>query len=87
MQVYEKRKRVITKNTKILNNYEGYHLTPYNKAKKVKNFSPGPTNIPSKVFDEIGDEIFKQSKWSQGVSPLEISHRSPEFLSIKNNSS
>ena len=84
MQVYEKRKRVITKNTKILNNYEGYHLTPYNKAKKVKNFSPGPTNIPSKVFDEIGDEIFKQSKWSQGVSPLEISHRSPEFLRIKN---
>lgn len=84
MENADKKKRVITKNTKILNNYEGYHLTPYNKSKKIKNFSPGPTNIPSKVFTEIGDEIFDHSKWTQGVSPLEISHRSPEFLRIKN---
>ena len=81
-QSAKKRKKPI--NTKILNNYEGYHLTPYNPEKKVRNFSPGPTNIPDKVFKEIGNEIFNEGKWKQGVSPLEISHRSPEFLRIKN---
>jgi len=77
-----KRKRHST-NNRILANYEGYHLTPYNKNKKVKNFSPGPTNIPSKIFDSLGEEIFNQTKWNQGVSPLELSHRSPEFQKIK----
>ncbi len=77
-----KRKKQST-NNRILSNYEGYHLTPYNKNKKVKNFSPGPTNIPSKIFDSLGEEIFNQTKWNKGVSPLELSHRSPEFHKIK----
>lgn len=83
MKTVIKNNRKRTKNNKILNIYEGYHLTPYNNQKKVKNFSPGPTNIPHSVFNEIGNDIFLEGKWSQGVTPLEISHRSPEFLKIK----
>lgn len=83
-QIGKNGKRKLTKNTKILNNYEGYNLTPYNNTKKIRNFSPGPTNIPTPVFNEIKEEIFDEKKWCQGVTPLEISHRSPEFIIIKN---
>jgi|SaaInlStandDraft_5_1057022.scaffolds.fasta_scaffold02179_6 phosphoserine aminotransferase len=86
MENVEKKRKKQSSNNRILANYEGYHLTPFNKNKKVKNFSPGPTNIPSKIFDSIGKEVFSQEKWIQGVSPLEISHRSPEFQKIKKSS-
>ena len=34
-QIGKNGKRKLTKNTKILNNYEGYNLTPYNNTKKI----------------------------------------------------
>ena len=66
-----------------LPDYEGYSLTPHNKTDEVLNFSPGPTALPEVAMAEIIKELLND--WSLGVTPLEISHRSPEFLSIKNN--
>lgn len=67
-------------------NLEGYiecSLSAFDKSKKVLNFSPGPTALPEDVIKEILDDLV--NNWVLGVTPLEISHRSPEFLSIKNN--
>lgn len=72
----------VSKNAKV-NGYEGYSLSAYEKNKKVLNFSPGPTTIPEKVMKDLIKEI--NDDWILGITPLEISHRSPEFLKIKNN--
>ena len=63
--------------------YQGYHLKPYNLNNDVLNFSPGPTALPKKVMEELIFDL--NNNWKLGVTPLEISHRSPEFLKIKNN--
>ena len=72
-------------NSDWIKHYQGYDLTPFDKHKHVRNFTPGPTNLPYHVFKQIGRDIFEQKRWKQGVSPLEISHRSPEFLKIRKN--
>lgn len=67
----------------IIDNYEGYSLIPYDKTKDVINFSPGPTSLPRKVMEDLIKEI--NDSWKIGITPLEISHRSPEFLVVKEN--
>ena len=70
----------------ILNkNCTGYNLSQYKKTRKIINFSPGPSQIPSEVLDEIKNNIFVSDKLdSYGITPFEISHRSPEFMNTLN---
>ena len=63
--------------------YNGYTLTPYNPDYKLLNLSPGPTALPESVMKELINDF--NNNWTFGATPLEISHRSPEFLQIKNN--
>jgi phosphoserine aminotransferase len=62
--------------------YNGYNLTPYTPGSNLLNLSPGPTALPQVVMNDIIDEF--NNSWTLGATPLEISHRSPEFLIIKN---
>ena len=74
------------KKISILNkNFTGYNLCQYQKGKKMINFSPGPSQIPHEVLDEIKHNIYGSDKlYSYGITPFEISHRSPEFINILN---
>jgi phosphoserine aminotransferase len=64
----------------------GYSLRSYIKNKATINVSPGPTQIPRKVLEKLNLDLSeKTNNWEFGVTPLEISHRSPEFLHILNN--
>lgn len=72
----------ISKNERV-KNYEGYSLSAFKKDKRVLNFSPGPTALPKEIMKNMIEEI--NNEWILGVTPLEISHRSPEFLQIKDN--
>ena len=64
----------LSKNMLNLNScYEGFSLNAFNKDKRVINFSPGPGQIPIEVLDKL------YNKCIYGVTPYEISHRSPEF--------
>lgn len=68
----------------ILNSqYEGYQLNAFDIKEKVYNFSPGPAPIPSEVLDSIKDDL--NISYPYGITPFEISHRSPEFISILKN--
>ena len=62
--------------------YNGYTLTPCTTEYNLLNLSPGPTALPKAVLKDVIDEF--NNNWTMGVTPLEISHRSPEFLIIKN---
>lgn len=65
---------------------EGYSISCFNKYYKIINFSPGPAQINKKILDEVKNEIFKNdSKYKYGVTPFEMSHRSPEFNNILDN--
>jgi phosphoserine aminotransferase len=59
--------------------FEGFSLSSFQKNEKVINFSPGPSQIPRQVMNEIIQEL-KFCKY--GITPLEISHRSPEFTTL-----
>ena len=59
----------------------GYSLTPNLKDKDLINVSPGPTQIGKHLLNKLKDHI--GNKYKSGVTPLEISHRSPEFKKIK----
>lgn len=61
------------------NNFDGYSLNALHKNEKVINFSPGPAQFPKEIMDELKNDI---NNCTYGVSPLEISHRSPEFNTI-----
>lgn len=77
--VYSKVKDLNTK-------YDGYALNAFYKNKNVLNFSPGPTQLPNNVINEIKSDIFlDNSIYTYGATPLEISHRSPEFSKILTN--
>ena len=68
----------------ILNSqYEGYQLNAFDIKEKVYNFSPGPAPIPSQVLDSIKEDL--NISYPYGITPFEISHRSPEFISILKN--
>ena len=80
------KKRICPSLKKLNNKYDGYALNAYLKNKKVVNFSPGPTQLPTFILDQIKNDLFsKNEKYAYGVTPLEISHRSPEFASILHN--
>tara|TARA_Y100000816_G_scaffold292317_1_gene286971 strand:+ start:2664 stop:3851 length:1188 start_codon:yes stop_codon:yes gene_type:complete len=59
----------------------GFSLKPFIKMNKIINVSPGPTQLPSSVIKSISKDL-DNNHWKHGVTPLEISHRSPEFTNI-----
>ena len=68
----------------IVNMKLGYNLRSFDLKNKLYNFSPGPAPIPEKVLEIISHDLSKNSeKFGHGVTPAEISHRSPEFDEIK----
>tara|TARA_Y100000992_G_scaffold300655_1_gene269756 strand:+ start:2199 stop:3455 length:1257 start_codon:yes stop_codon:yes gene_type:complete len=74
---------IVTKLNKLKTNFDGYSLTCFNDKYKLLNVSPGPTQIPNKVLNIVKTDIF--SNYIYGVTPFEISHRSPEFNNILEN--
>ena len=66
-----------------LTGIKGYSLRANNKDYKVINVSPGPAQINSKIINKIQNDL--SNNYSYGVTPLEMSHRSPEFLQILDN--
>ncbi len=56
-------------------------LTPPDTAAATHNFSPGPTCLPDAVQNEIRRQCFDPHR----LSSMYLSHRSPEFKSILNN--
>ncbi len=68
---------------KLRSNFNGYTLNAYMKSKALINASPGPAQIPQRVLACITNEMKGYTNEYQfGNTPLEISHRSPEFTSI-----
>ena len=66
-----------------LTGIKGYCLRANNKDYKVINVSPGPAQINSKIINKIQHDL--SNNFSHGVTPFEMSHRSPEFLQILDN--
>lgn len=52
-------------------------------AERVYNFSPGPATLPFEVLEQASKDVvnFKET----GIGLIEISHRSPEFVEVTNN--
>lgn len=49
-------------------------------TKKIFNFSPGPAMLPREVMEEVQRDLLN---WEgTGMSIMEISHRSPEFMRL-----
>lgn len=68
-----------------VNMKSGYNLRAFVKNSKVYNFSPGPAPIPYEVLNSIKEDLSPDSDYFEyGITPCEISHRSPEFNEIKN---
>ena len=63
--------------------FDGYSLSTFKKSKKLLNASPGPAQIPSQILCSITNELSgNTNKFQYGNTPLEMSHRSPEFSTI-----
>ena len=73
------------KNYKSPSNFDGYSIKCYDKTYSLINFSPGPAPISVNVFNKVKEDIFNNSNYVFGNTPLEMSHRSPEFNEIINN--
>lgn len=54
--------------------FDGYSLSRWNKDTILNNFSPGPAAISRNVIQQVMNDLS-----TYGNTPLEISHRSPEF--------
>lgn len=68
----------------IVNKKLGYNLRSFDLTNKIYNFSPGPAPIPKEILSSISDDLSSDSKnFKYGITPAEISHRSPEFDEIK----
>lgn len=65
--------------------YNGYSIDCYDNSYSLINFSPGPAPISVNVLNTLKDELFTNSKYVFGNTPLEMSHRSPQFMNIINN--
>jgi phosphoserine aminotransferase len=52
-------------------------------SKLTRNFSPGPTSLPRSVIEGVQADLLSVD--GCGMSALELSHRSPEFLRILSN--
>tara|TARA_Y100000389_G_scaffold139358_1_gene137113 strand:+ start:1399 stop:2730 length:1332 start_codon:yes stop_codon:yes gene_type:complete len=59
--------------------FSGYSLNIFELSKPIINFSPGPTQFPKVLLEEIKEEFINSTN---GITPLELSHRSPEFVNI-----
>lgn len=70
--------------SKLQKGFDGFTLSAFNNRMKLLNVSPGPAQISPKVIKSIATELANNSKFKFGNTPLEISHRSPEFLKIFN---
>lgn len=46
---------------------------------RVFNFSAGPAMLPEEVLRQIREDI---PDWHRGMSVMEVSHRSKEFLAV-----
>ena len=57
-------------------------LTPPETAERTRNFSPGPTCLPTAVEEEVKRKCFRQSLTDKALSTIALSHRSPEFGEI-----
>ena len=66
-------------------NYTGYSIKSYDNNCSLINFSPGPASIPEGVLNELQKDLFTNTNYVYGNTPLEMSHRSPEFSEILNN--
>ena len=78
------KKYIDLSNRHLNSKYNGYSLNAYMKDHRVINFSPGPSQFPISVFNTLKKEYFSNS-FQYGVTPFELSHRSPEFEQIINN--
>ena len=65
-------------------NFDGYSIECYDKKYSLINFSPGPAPISENVFNKMKEDIFSNSNFVFGNTPLEMSHRSPQFNNIIN---
>ena len=65
--------------------YTGYSISCYDNNFLLLNFSPGPAPISSNVLDALNKDIFSNTNYVYGNTPLEMSHRSPEFSNILQN--
>ena len=66
-------------------NYSGYSIKSHDNNYSLINFSPGPASINKNVLDKLQNDLFTNTKYVYGNTPLEMSHRSPEFSEILNN--
>lgn len=67
---------------KLQSNFKGFTLQAFNKSKDLINLSPGPAQISPSVIKSIANDINGSGQFKFGNTPLEISHRSPEFAEI-----
>ena len=73
----------IVKLSQLNSRFDGYSLRAFNKNSKICNFSPGPAPIPNYVLNKINEEFYSlYPKYQYGTTPLEMSHRCPEFDKI-----
>jgi phosphoserine aminotransferase len=61
-------------------NFKNLSIKTMVEGKTVWNFSAGPCALPKEVIKQAQDEIL--SWHGCGISPLEMSHRSKEFIEI-----
>tara|TARA_Y100000816_G_scaffold291922_1_gene284983 strand:- start:1624 stop:2940 length:1317 start_codon:yes stop_codon:yes gene_type:complete len=65
--------------------YSGYSIKSHDNNYSLINFSPGPAPISKNVLDKLENDLFTNTSYVYGNTPLEMSHRSPEFSEILNN--
>mgnify|MGYP001289478294 CR=1 FL=1 len=66
--------------------FSGYNILCCQKKHKLVNCSPGPTQLPHAVLDNLKKDMFiPEAEFSYGITPLEMSHRCPEFSEILKN--
>lgn len=64
--------------------FDGYSISPNNTSYLLSNFSPGPATINPLVIKDVSKDL-NGELIKYGSTPLEISHRSPEFSKILEN--
>lgn len=68
---------------KLKSSFQGHSLSAFNKYKKLLNVSPGPAQLPKQILSATTNDLLgKSNKFQYGNTPLEMSHRSPEFSTI-----
>ena len=69
-----------------ITDFTGYSIAQQNKVYSLTNVSPGPATINPVVIEKICQELNNKTiEYTFGNTPLEMSHRSPEFEKIMEN--